>query len=687
VVSRVPASVATLLLAAAFGWSGCDGAPETTPADPTATTPAATSPDTPTAATPDPTNLLLITLDTVRADSLNPYGQKRVTSPAIDRMAREGVLFEQVVSSAPNTLPSHASILTGRFPPSHGVRANAGYALPDENETLAEVLKASGYRTAAEIAAPVLDAVTALDQGFDRYRDLASPGIETIRAEAQDAGGESFAVELTERSAQDVARQGIRFLDAHRTGPFFLWLHFFDAHHPYLPHPELGPQLADDPYLGEILFIDRQIEAVLKHLEDLGLRSRTLVVLVADHGEGRGDHGEKSHAFLVYDSTVRVPLIFWGPEDLPRGLRIPTPVRTVDIAPTILDWIGAPVPSGIQGQSLAPLIRGELDDLALPAYGESLEIATTFGGAPLRFLRLGPWKYIHQPEPALYDLSKDPGEQKDLAKSHPERVVALREEMARLLADMPGPRDAAVGVTPERAAELEALGYVAAAAVPDADLDSLALDGPPVRSLMQDLEALGEASSFTKLGLHERALEVLEPLVARYPESPVILEAWALNLHAAGRRPEARAAFERVLVRSPCAIRARHQLSVLLGEERAWSAQLDVLRAGIGACAESFELLNEYAYALATNSRGELRDGAEAVRAAERAAALAPSERAEILDTLAAAYAEAGDFRRARRTAERAVALARRQKDSPALVELLEESLERYRKGVPTRRS
>jgi len=691
-VSRARTTLTLLLVGVAGVGIGCDGEAERAPEPRTDAVVHQAPPSSPAedptpaaAVAPEPVNVLLITLDTVRADALNPYGQTRVSSPAIDRMAREGVLFEQAVSSAPNTLPSHATILTGRFPPSHGVRANAGYALPEENETLAEILKARGYRTAAEIAAPVLDAVTALDQGFDHYRDLASPGIETIRAEATDADGRSFEVDLKERSAQDITRLGKEFLDAHRTLPFFLWLHYFDAHHAYLPHPELGSQLADDPYLGEVLFVDGQIGDLLEHLEGLGLRERTLVVLVADHGEGLGDHGEKTHAFLVYDSTLRVPLIFWGAEGLPHGRRIATPVRTADIAPTILDWVGAPSPAGIQGRSLAALIRGETEDLELPAYGESIDIATTFGGSPLRFLRLGRWKYIHQPEPALYELTEDPGEQRNLAEAHPKRVAAMRAELARLLAGMPGPSGAA-GLSPERAAELEALGYVAPGTTPDDDLDSLALKGPPIRSLMGDIEALGRASNFTRLGRHRDALEVLGPLLARHPESPVILEAWARNLHAAGRRDEARDVFERILARSPCDIRARHQLAVLLGELRDWRAQLEVLRSGIAACAESFELLNEYAYALATNPESDLRDGSEAVRAAERAVALAPSERAEILDTLAAAYAEAGDFRRARSTADRAVALARRQGLPPALVELLQQSRDRYRRGEPTRR-
>ena len=639
-------------------------------------------------APPEPaTNLLLITLDTVRADALNPYGQKRVTSPVIDRMAREGVLFEQAASSSPSTLPAHATLMTGRFPPDHGVRSNSGYVLAPENLTLAEILREHGYATAAEIAAPVLNADTALQQGFEHYRDLASPGIEKIRASAADGRGESFSAELEERGAADITRQGKAFLDRHRSRPFFLWLHYFDAHRLYVPHPELAAEIQDDPYLSEVLYVDTQIGLLLAHLEELGLRERTLVVLVADHGEGLGDHGETTHAYLVYDSTIHVPLIFWGPRDLPGGRRVPALVRTVDVAPTLLDWLDVPAPEGIQGRSLTALIRGEATDLGLPAYGESIELLTTFGGSTLRYLRMGDWKYIHQPEPALFDLSQDPGELRNLAAAQPERVRALRAELERIVSGMSGPADASVDIAPERAAQLEALGYAAGAVPASADVDSLELSGPLPRTLMSDLDALGVASGQAKLGLHARAVETLEPLVARHPDSPVILEAWAQSLDGMGRKDDARSALERVLAHTPCWVQPRHRLAVILAEQREWLTQLRVLREAFETCDPSYELLNEYAYALATNSNAELRDGAAAVAAAERAVSLAPNERAEIFDTLAAAYAEAGDFAKARRSAERAVALAQQQGLPPALVDLLRTSLERYRRSVPTRRS
>jgi arylsulfatase A-like enzyme len=195
----------------------------------------------PAAAPPTPEralNVVLITLDTVRADALNPDGQTRVSSPVMDRMAREGVLFEQVASSSPSTLPSHTTILTGRFPPAHGVRSNSGYVIAAENETVAEVLKRHGYRTGAEIGVSVLDANTGLDQGFDHYRDLTSPGVEKIRAGALAEDGEKLTLALEERPAADITRFGKTFLDGNRTRPFFLWLHYFDPHRVYIPRPE-----------------------------------------------------------------------------------------------------------------------------------------------------------------------------------------------------------------------------------------------------------------------------------------------------------------------------------------------------------------------------------------------------------------------------------------------------------------
>ena len=333
-----------------------------------------------------PRNVVLITLDTVRADALGCYGQPLPTSPRIDRLAAEGVLFQQAVTSSPSTAPSHASILTGRQPYAHGVRSNVGYALPDESRTLAEALGAHGLRTHAEIAAPVLGRHTRLDRGFDRYRDLASFDVTLKTIELRDAEGRALRTQRQERPAEDITRRGLEFLREHREDAFFLWLHYFDPHASYEPPPRFAEMLAN-PYLAELRYVDEQVGRVVQEIARLGLKDQTLLVLTSDHGEGLGAHGEDTHSFFVYDSVMRVPLVLWGAK-LPAGRRVGSLVRTVDIAPTVLDLLGAPPLPDIQGVSLRPLLAGDGDDLGLTAYGETAELAPLWAFARPRVERL-----------------------------------------------------------------------------------------------------------------------------------------------------------------------------------------------------------------------------------------------------------------------------------------------------------
>jgi arylsulfatase A-like enzyme len=567
-------------------------------------------------------------------------------------MATEGVVFEQAAASAPSTLPSHASILTGLHPFEHGVRSNAGYQLPEARTTLAEVLRSRGYRTGAEIAARVLDAKRGLAQGFDRYRDLDATGIERIRGRSDQPGEAEMGVD--ERPAEDITRSGIRFIDARAGEPFFLWLHYFDPHRYYVNRPEFAARV-DDPYLAEIHYMDTQIGVLLDHLEARGLRDRTLVALVADHGEGLGEHGEDAHAFFLYESTIRVPMLLWGPRDLPRGRWIPSLVRTIDLMPTVLDWLGVPAPAGLSGRSLMPLVRGEADALDLVAYGESIELATNFGASPLRYVRRGPWKYVHHDAPELYDVVADPGERENRAAEHPERVAALRAELETLLAGASRPGDATASVTPEDRARLEALGYaVGSEAARDAiDLDSLAWRGPSPASLVDEVREMTE--TLERAGLGE----------------------------AGGA--ERRALLERALALSKCAMEARLELAEVLAAAGEHAARRDVLRDGVERCGEVPELLNNYAWVLATSPVDALRDGARAEAAALRAIAASGRDVPEILDTLAAAQAERGNFEGAAATLARAQEAARALRSPPPVMQMLDDSLARARQGQPTR--
>ncbi|NNL67658.1 MAG: sulfatase, partial [Myxococcales bacterium] len=262
-----------------------------------------------------PRNVVLISVDTLRADALGSYGQEQDASPALDALAERGVVFDQCAASVPLTLPSHASIFTGKQPYAHGVRSNGRFRLAERHLTLAERLREAGFATGAETAAVVLGPRTGIEQGFAHFRG----------AEATDA--------LTERAgtrpARDITRRGIEFVGEHRDEAFFLWLHYFDPHVPYDP-PEPHRSRFGSPYLGEVARVDEQVGEFLAELERRGLAERTLVVLTSDHGESLGEHGEQTHSAFVYESTMRIPLILAGPPELPRGARVSEPVRSID---------------------------------------------------------------------------------------------------------------------------------------------------------------------------------------------------------------------------------------------------------------------------------------------------------------------------------------------------------------------
>jgi arylsulfatase A-like enzyme len=630
-------------------------------------------------------NVVLITLDTVRADGLGAYGQTRPSSPELDRLAREGILFEQVASAAPSTLPSHASIMTGLFPFAHGARSNSGHVLSNEIETLAEVLRAHGYRTGAEIAAPVINASTQLDQGFEHYQDLRSPRVEKVSGTSKAPDGTTRRVEVDERDATDITRWGQRFIADHASESFFLWLHYFDPHQRYTARAVYDAMIPDSRYHAEIRHVDTEIGKIIREIETRGLRERTLVVIVADHGEGLGEHGESTHAYFVYDTTIRVPLIFWGPADVWRSDPVEGLARTVDIAPTILDYIGLPALKGIHGTSLLPRMKGEATDSSPPAYGESIELVRFGGGSPIRYLRRGDWKYVHKFQPELYNLADDPKELANLAGTHPEKLAELRGELEQMIAGAANaPKDAHSTVSPEEQAQLRALGYLATTET-RSDLDdtlaSTELHGPDPNEIVGDIDLYAKAVGFAENAKHDTALAILEPLADRYPESPEILSVQAESLLALDRNQQARDILVRVLAMTPCSLRVHEQLGQALRGLEAEAEAFELLRRGAYECPDEYVLLNNFAYSLATDADPARRNGAEAIRLSERALRLSGGDKPEILDTVAAAQAETGNYLAATVALRRAISLARRQEAPTALRTHLESQLESYEKA------
>lgn len=343
-----------------------------------------------------PEIILLITLDTTRADRLGVYGYADARTPNLDALGARGTVFEQAVSTVPVTLPAHASMFTGTYPPVHGVRYNGMFRLPDSSVTVAERLRDAGWRTAAVPAAYPVAKETGIAQGFEAYEDLFSePGAEELPPDA-------------ERKADDVTTRGIvRIGDA--TGEkLFLWLHYYDPHSRYEPPFPFSSEFHDRPYDGEIAFVDREIGRLLRYLDETGRRERTAILVVGDHGEGLYDHGEKLHCNLVYESTMRVPFLASIPGGR-DGLRVAEPVSLVDVAPTILELAGLEPSPSTEGRSLVPALRGRSLDRR-PLYFESLAGSLLYGWSPLEGVRRGRWKFIRSSSPELYDLESDPGE-------------------------------------------------------------------------------------------------------------------------------------------------------------------------------------------------------------------------------------------------------------------------------------
>jgi arylsulfatase A-like enzyme/Tfp pilus assembly protein PilF len=490
-----------------------------------------------------PPNVLLITVDTTRADYLGCYGRPGNRTPNMDRLAREGTLFTRCTTCSPLTFPSHASILTSLYPYAHGVRHNGTGRLAESNRTLAEVLRAAGFHTQATVASFVLDRKFGTDQGFEVYHDVA----------ASETGDELHA----ERRGDVVCDDALQMLRSLAKERFFLWVHFYDAHYPYVS-PRNTDRESAAAYEDEVSFVDTQIGRLLDSLAQLGLDRRTLIVLVADHGEGLGEHGERLHGDFLYDSTLHTPLIMRGPPAIPLGRKVAAQVRTIDVAPTILALLGLPVWDQAQGVSLTPLLSGQAEDLHLAAYSESLEGEAAFRLSVLRSLSVGGWKYVLAPRPELYDLGADPGETRNLADEQPARVAALREQVHDLLAAAPpppAPEDRVVAMSVADRSTLESLGYLGIAAEEEeasqSELDRFEPRGGDPKDYVRWFELKARAGGALRDKNYARAEQMLRALVKAVPDVPGLRLDLGRALREQGRLPEADAEYRHAVSLAP----------------------------------------------------------------------------------------------------------------------------------------
>jgi arylsulfatase A-like enzyme len=390
-----------------------------------------------------PDRVLLVTIDTLRADHVGCYGAQHARTPVLDTLAAAGVRFTAAVSPAPLTLPSHASLMTGLDPPGHGVRHNAVHRLAEGLPTLAERMRAAGFASGAFVGSLVLDRRFGLARGFDAYDDHME-------------WDSSKLVGFAERPADRVVDAALAWL-ARAPQRFFLWVHFYDPHADHIPPKGFAAAFASRPYDGEIAFADLQLGRLLD-----GVRARfggdgLLVAVTSDHGESLGEHGERTHSYSVYEATQRVPLILSG-AGMPRGLVVDAPVGLIDVAPTLLAAIGAPPVPDADGRDLAPLLGGgRAPERAL--YVETLATWLDYGWSPLVGLRTQGFKYIRAPRRELYDLRSDPAELNNVADASPELVERLDGDLERRL-ERAGRTSEAAALEPEDRARLESLGYV-----------------------------------------------------------------------------------------------------------------------------------------------------------------------------------------------------------------------------------
>jgi len=485
-------------------------------------------------------NVILITLDTTRADKLGCYGCAQIATPVIDGFAKRGLRFEHCIAQTPLTLPSHTSIMSGTFPLYHGVRDNGGFIVPPALTTLAEVFQARHYQTAAFVAAYVLDSKWGLNQGFDTYFDK----FDLSRYETISLGS-------VQRPANEVLDEALPWLDKAKSGKFFAWIHLYDPHTPYEPPPPFDKKYRH-PYLGEIAFADSQLGRLWEFLDKNKLRDNTILAFMSDHGESLGAHQESSHGFFVYQEVLHVPLIFVTPYAKLRNRTSKQVVTLADVMPTLLDMAGFPAPPEVQGRSLVPQFfdpGNEAPDSGY-AYSETFYPRFHYGWSDLKSYQDRRYKLILAPELELYDLESDPREMQNLADRNPSVARDLYAKATQFIARA-SKNALSLDMTrmdEETRQRLAALGYVGSF-MDASKLQGRVLGNP--REKIGIFNRLGQARELGLEGKSEEGIRIIREIIA---EDPEIIDAYFSlgNIYFKDHRfKEARVAFEQALAKKP----------------------------------------------------------------------------------------------------------------------------------------
>lgn len=525
-------------------------------------------------------NVLLITIDTLRADALGSYGGRAAT-PNLDRLAQGGLRFTFAHAHAVVTLPSHASILTGRYPFEHGVRDNAGYRLDDKADTLAEIARRAGLATGAFVGAFPLDRQFGLGQGFDVYSDVGG------RMAAQG----DFA--FTERRAEEVVGEARAWIEKQRS-KWFAWVHVFDPHASYTPPAPFDARYSGDPYAGEVAYVDHALGPLL----DAVRRSArpTTIVVTADHGEGLGDHGEATHGTFAYESTLRVPLILAqvGPgTDGSRGRSIDAPVRHVDIVPTIAGLLGMSVPGDLPGRTLLDADAGDTRH----TYFEAMTPMLKRGWAPLSGVIAGREKYIDLPIEEVYDLAADPREERNLVAPAGASVSALGLDLRRFGAVLPGEQRAENADVRSR---LQALGYVSGSTPRKARYTE---EDDPKRLIDVD-RLMMDGIALYRRGRLPEAMDAYRAVIARRPDMGLAYRRLAFLQWEAGAPVEAIATMRSALEKTGPDIDIEIRLGTYLAETGNAQEAIPMLRRVTTAQPDNSEALNALGIAYAQAGRG-----------------------------------------------------------------------------------
>lgn len=682
---------------------------------------------------PEIRNVVLISMDTTRADNLSCYGVYKNATPNIDALAEEAVLFQNTYAPVPLTLPSHSTMLTGVHPPRHGVHDNLKYQLNDENITLAEILKDNGFSTAAIISAFILDSRFGIDQGFDVYDD-------NFKKELENAN-------IAQRRGDETTEQALSWIQSNKEDPFFLFVHYYDPHMPYDP-PEPFKTMIFHPYFAEIAFTDHCIGQIIDKLKALNLYDSTLVIITGDHGEMLDEHKERTHGYYIYQGNVKVPLIFKVP-GIKKAKRVDDIAGIVDIAPTVCSLLGIELSEAFQGKDLSAYLGNRAASIPRDRhlYSECM-VPTKYGGNSLLGIINNRYKYIQTTRPELYDLVNDPKESQNLAEQQPKRARILQDKLKLILEDsVLGSTEGSLELDAEAIEKLETLGYVGGGIEEEFSFDQ---DKPDPKDLIEYHNDMSKIQGLVQSEKFDEAEQLCEKLIAQNnaetirqlysfmitvaknkndqkkliyytkeainldPDQPSTYIEYGKALLEAGDAQEADAQFLKAHELSP-------DSEVILGNIAKAYYDSRKLNKAIEYCYKALELepdyllvrtsladtliktnqldlamkqyyevlrqspdnpeaLNALAWLKATSKNIAIFAPAESLRLAlinaENSKFMAP----QILDTLAAAYAANSQFKEAVETAQKAMQLAREQ-GLEELVGRIAGRLELYRSG------